>query len=114
MKATLVGAQRDNDFYYDLAVVERASGEVVKLRWLGGAIEERPDRSGETHAQAVSHYDTMRRTLRDIEVADEAQVRAKLGVKVDELVVDPSEEPREPFVRVKAPGLRVIRGARLS
>jgi hypothetical protein len=46
------------------------------------------------------------------EVADEAQLRAKLGVKADELVVDPSGEPRAPFVRVKAPGLRVIRGAR--
>ncbi|MSP72518.1 MAG: hypothetical protein EXR76_10125 [Myxococcales bacterium] len=99
MKATLVGAQRDNDFYFDLAVVERAGGEVVELDWMGGKIGERPARAGETHAEAVSHYNTMRRTLYDLKVADEAQVRAKLGVKIDELVVDPSEEPRDPVVR---------------
>lgn len=51
MKATLIGAQRDNGYYDDTAVVERAGGAVVELRWLGGVMEERPARPGETYVQ---------------------------------------------------------------
>lgn len=51
MKATLIGAQRDNGYYDDTAVVERAGGAVVELRWLGGVMEERPARPNKTYVQ---------------------------------------------------------------
>ena len=117
MKATLVGAQRDDNYYYDTAVVERAAGVVVELDWLDGMVEERPARPGETYDQAVAHFDTLRSVLCEVEFQDEANVRAKLGVSVEDLDFDQMDglaltsgsEERRRAARAGRSGLRRIR-----